>query len=308
MFPRRAHPLLLRSPPQSDSQSQSSGSQSPLLTLSCDNLLEAIRSAPKGSAQGVIGWRYEHLSYFIPRDSSAQVRILRIATCLVRGDAPVGFISLLAEGRCFVLNKNARGTEVRPIMVGDVLCFRLCGAASGTIKYQSAHFDKKLKEAWELSQAVEGYGDPQGAHLLFRFCVLLKLIYLTRIIGDVITLGEWSQVDRELGESWARIMGMTEQEWAHGEVRCQAYLPQYQGGLGLTCFRATATAGLLGSYGVTLSTVIERLTNQSFLGPSQSPDRDAFFALPWLQVSKREYERAESATESVNLKAHHPLC
>uniref|UniRef100_A0A0G4HCK9 Uncharacterized protein n=1 Tax=Chromera velia CCMP2878 TaxID=1169474 RepID=A0A0G4HCK9_9ALVE len=126
-------------------------------------------------------------------------------------------------------------------------------------------------------------------------------------MGDVIALGEWPQVDRELGESWVRIMGMTEQEWAYGEVRNQAYLPQYQGGLGLTCFRATATASLLGSCGATLSTVIERLTDQSFLGPSQSPDRDAFFAFPWLQASKREYERAESATESVKLKAHHPL-
>uniref|UniRef100_A0A0G4IAY8 Uncharacterized protein n=1 Tax=Chromera velia CCMP2878 TaxID=1169474 RepID=A0A0G4IAY8_9ALVE len=121
MFPCRAHPLLLRGLPQSDSQSQSSGSQSPLLTLSRDNLLEAIRFAPKGLVQGVTGWRYEHLSYFLPRDGSAQTRILRIATCLARGDAPVGFISLLAGGRCFALNKNARGTEVRPIVVGDVL-------------------------------------------------------------------------------------------------------------------------------------------------------------------------------------------
>uniref|UniRef100_A0A0G4ICS4 Uncharacterized protein n=1 Tax=Chromera velia CCMP2878 TaxID=1169474 RepID=A0A0G4ICS4_9ALVE len=53
--------------------------------------------------------------------------------------------------------------------------------------------------------------------------------------------------------------------------------------------------------------MIERLTDQSFLGPSQSPDRDAFFMLPWLQASKREYDRAESVTESVKLKAHHPL-
>uniref|UniRef100_A0A0G4HD04 Uncharacterized protein n=1 Tax=Chromera velia CCMP2878 TaxID=1169474 RepID=A0A0G4HD04_9ALVE len=66
-------------------------------------------------------------------------------------------------------------------------------------------------------------------------------------------------------------------------------------------------AGLLGSCGATLSTVIERLTDKSFLGPSQSPDRDAFFALPWLQASKREYEKTESATESVKLKAYHPL-
>uniref|UniRef100_A0A0G4FQL0 Uncharacterized protein n=1 Tax=Chromera velia CCMP2878 TaxID=1169474 RepID=A0A0G4FQL0_9ALVE len=90
--------------------------------------------------------------------------------------------------------------------------FRLCGAASGTTEYQSTYFDKKLKEARELSQAVEEYGDPQGAHLLFRFYVLPKLIYLTRIIGDIMMLDKWSQADRELGESWAHIMGMTEQE------------------------------------------------------------------------------------------------
>eukprot|EP00820_Chromera_velia_P004464 Cvel_17486.t1-p1 / transcript=Cvel_17486.t1 / gene=Cvel_17486 / organism=Chromera_velia_CCMP2878 / gene_product=hypothetical protein / transcript_product=hypothetical protein / location=Cvel_scaffold1400:445-8529(-) / protein_length=1259 / sequence_SO=supercontig / SO=protein_coding / is_pseudo=false len=185
--------------------------------------------------------------------------------------------------------------------------FRLCGAASGTVQYQSEHFDKKLREARELSEAVEEYGDPQGAHLLMRFCVLPKLIYLTRVMGDVITSDEWSCADKKLGESWARIMGLSEQEWGQGEVQNQAYLPQYQGGLGLTCFRTTATAGLLGSCGVTLSDVVQRLTDQAFLGQGQAPEREAFSALPWLQASKREFKRAEAAVESVKLKANYPL-
>uniref|UniRef100_A0A0G4FKI3 Reverse transcriptase domain-containing protein n=1 Tax=Chromera velia CCMP2878 TaxID=1169474 RepID=A0A0G4FKI3_9ALVE len=124
MFPRRAHPLLLRGPSQDARQGDSQSSEptsSAFPSLSQKNLLEAIRSAPKSSAQGVTGWRYEHLGFFLPRDGLAQARILCIATCLTRDDAPVGFISLLAGGRCFALKKNARGTEVRPIVVGDVL-------------------------------------------------------------------------------------------------------------------------------------------------------------------------------------------
>uniref|UniRef100_A0A0G4G805 Uncharacterized protein n=1 Tax=Chromera velia CCMP2878 TaxID=1169474 RepID=A0A0G4G805_9ALVE len=143
--------------------------------------------------------------------------------------------------------------------------FRLCGAASGTVQYQSEHFDKKLKEARELSEAIEEYGDLQGAHLLICFCIFPKLIYLTRIMGDVIMPDEWSCANKELGESWARIMGLSEQEREQREVRNQAYLPQYQAGLGLTCFRITATAGLLGSCGVTLSDVVQQLTDQAFL-------------------------------------------
>uniref|UniRef100_A0A0G4G6D0 PDEase domain-containing protein n=1 Tax=Chromera velia CCMP2878 TaxID=1169474 RepID=A0A0G4G6D0_9ALVE len=81
--------------------------------------------------------------------------------------------------------------------------FRLYGAASGTVQYQSEHFDKKLKEARELSEAVKEYGDLQGAHLLMYFCVLLKLIYLTRIMEDVITSDEWSCADKELGDNGA---------------------------------------------------------------------------------------------------------
>uniref|UniRef100_A0A0G4FJA4 Reverse transcriptase domain-containing protein n=1 Tax=Chromera velia CCMP2878 TaxID=1169474 RepID=A0A0G4FJA4_9ALVE len=212
MFPRRAHPLLLRGPPQSDSQSQSSGSQSPLLTLSRDNLLEAIRSVSKGSAQGVTGWRYEHLSYFLPRDGSAQARILRIATCLARGDAPVGFISLLVGGRCFALNKNAKGTEVKPIVVGDVL------------------------RRWVMRA------------ILLEFGV---------------------QFERHLGPLQFAVHTRADTEKL---FRCMQ-----------TCLQQFPSSAVL---------------NLDASNAFNACDR---------QASKREYERAESATESMKLKAHHPL-
>uniref|UniRef100_A0A0G4I3U7 Uncharacterized protein n=1 Tax=Chromera velia CCMP2878 TaxID=1169474 RepID=A0A0G4I3U7_9ALVE len=85
MFPRRAHPLLLRDPSQDARQGDSQSSEptsSAFPSLSQKNLLEAIRSAPKGSAQEVTGWQYEHLGFFLPRDGSAQARILRIAMML----------------------------------------------------------------------------------------------------------------------------------------------------------------------------------------------------------------------------------
>uniref|UniRef100_A0A0G4H127 Uncharacterized protein n=1 Tax=Chromera velia CCMP2878 TaxID=1169474 RepID=A0A0G4H127_9ALVE len=86
-----------------------------------------------------------------------------------------------------------------------------------------AHFQEKVDKVKALGKAIEEYGDPQGAHLLFCFCMLPKLIYLTRIMGDVMQYADWASVNRELGESWAKVMGFSPMEWE--QVSEQAYLP-----------------------------------------------------------------------------------
>uniref|UniRef100_A0A0G4GRR7 Uncharacterized protein n=1 Tax=Chromera velia CCMP2878 TaxID=1169474 RepID=A0A0G4GRR7_9ALVE len=121
-----------------------------------------------------------------------------------------------------------------PGIVPSLTGFRLCGGANGTAAYERAHFQEKVDEAKALGKAIEEYGDPRGAHLLFHFCVLPKLVYLTRIMGDMMQRADWAAADRELGESWVRVMGFSPMEW--GQVSEQAYLSQYQGGLGFTHF------------------------------------------------------------------------
>uniref|UniRef100_A0A0G4IAD5 Uncharacterized protein n=1 Tax=Chromera velia CCMP2878 TaxID=1169474 RepID=A0A0G4IAD5_9ALVE len=167
MFPRRATPLRLRQVQQTQSQSQSQ-SQSPSFILSRENLLEAVRSALRGSAQGVTGWRYEHLSFFFPRDGSSQARILRIATCLAAGDAPVGFLTLLAGGRCFALRKDAQGSKVRPIVVGDVLRRLVeCYSVPPAVYYVALHvrLGLSIPEMWRAGVCACGAAlDVRGHH------------------------------------------------------------------------------------------------------------------------------------------------
>eukprot|EP00820_Chromera_velia_P026990 Cvel_10710.t1-p1 / transcript=Cvel_10710.t1 / gene=Cvel_10710 / organism=Chromera_velia_CCMP2878 / gene_product=hypothetical protein / transcript_product=hypothetical protein / location=Cvel_scaffold651:60539-61930(+) / protein_length=399 / sequence_SO=supercontig / SO=protein_coding / is_pseudo=false len=130
-------------------------------------------------------------------------------------------------------------------------------------------------------------------------------------MGDVMQRADWAAADRELGESWARVMGFSPMEW--GQVSEQAYLPQYQEGLGLTCFDTTAAAGLVGSCAITLEAVVARLAGQSFLGLAVSVQdhRQAFLSLPWLVACKDALEdtfkRAQRMTKDIKLKADHPL-
>uniref|UniRef100_A0A0G4I9I0 Reverse transcriptase domain-containing protein n=1 Tax=Chromera velia CCMP2878 TaxID=1169474 RepID=A0A0G4I9I0_9ALVE len=97
----------------------------PPLEVAAENLLKAVRTAPKGSAQGVMGWRYEHLSFLLPPDRTVargrQAAVLSMGQDLVAGKASPEVLDLLACGRCFALRKNVDGSKIRPIMVGDVV-------------------------------------------------------------------------------------------------------------------------------------------------------------------------------------------
>jgi len=102
-------------------------------------------------------------------------------------------------------------------------------------------------------------------------------------------------------------MGFSPIEW--GQMSEQAYLLQYQGGLGLTYFDITAAAGLVGSCAITLEVVVAPLAGQSFLGPvvSIQDHRQAFLSLSWLVACKDAFKTAQQMTKDIKLKADHPL-
>uniref|UniRef100_A0A0G4GRH0 Reverse transcriptase domain-containing protein n=1 Tax=Chromera velia CCMP2878 TaxID=1169474 RepID=A0A0G4GRH0_9ALVE len=98
----------------------------PPLEIGADSLLNALRTAPRGSAQGITGWRYEHLRFLLPPDGTGaigrkQAAVLAWEQDLIAGRAPPEVLDLLACGRCFALRKNKDGTKIRPITVGDAV-------------------------------------------------------------------------------------------------------------------------------------------------------------------------------------------
>uniref|UniRef100_A0A0G4GJF9 Uncharacterized protein n=1 Tax=Chromera velia CCMP2878 TaxID=1169474 RepID=A0A0G4GJF9_9ALVE len=102
-------------------------SDPPRLELALDSLLQAARFAAQGSVQGISGWRYEHIRFFLPGDGSGgggtagQCALFTVAQQLAVGNAPPSLFCLLASGRSFALNKDLRDDKVRPITIGDVL-------------------------------------------------------------------------------------------------------------------------------------------------------------------------------------------
>ncbi len=95
----------------------------PELHVPAAALVEALRKAPRGSAPGVSGWRYEYLKFFLGRgrgsDPAASVPLPSFVDRMLRGDLPEGVRKLLATSRLFALEKSGGG--VRPIAVGDTL-------------------------------------------------------------------------------------------------------------------------------------------------------------------------------------------
>eukprot|EP00820_Chromera_velia_P024181 Cvel_32701.t1-p1 / transcript=Cvel_32701.t1 / gene=Cvel_32701 / organism=Chromera_velia_CCMP2878 / gene_product=hypothetical protein / transcript_product=hypothetical protein / location=Cvel_scaffold5146:5297-5655(+) / protein_length=119 / sequence_SO=supercontig / SO=protein_coding / is_pseudo=false len=91
--------------------------------------------------------------------------------------------------------------------------YKLMGAVGGGDTFVNTLFEKKLGEATKLGKLVEGYGDPQGCSLLFRYCIFPKLVYLARVMADRLHTDVWERADKELGNSFARSMRLTPEEW-----------------------------------------------------------------------------------------------
>uniref|UniRef100_A0A0G4HB21 Uncharacterized protein n=1 Tax=Chromera velia CCMP2878 TaxID=1169474 RepID=A0A0G4HB21_9ALVE len=229
------------------------------LAVTADSLLQAARSAPRASTQELTGWRYEHVRFFLPGDGSGHSSpLIAIAHQVAEGNAPPALLQLLAGGRSFALNKDAKGTKIRPIVVGDVLrsellrgygltlnlgkgkstayspswsglqtCplqhpagleintagYKLMGAAGGEDSFVGVLFKEKVGDAVRVRKRIEMYGDPQGAFLLFRYCVFPKLMYLARVMGERISMNDWGRVDREMREVFSRTMHLIVAEW-----------------------------------------------------------------------------------------------
>lgn len=95
----------------------------PPLQVDPKSLIAALRSAPRGSAPGISGWRYEHLKWFLGRSDAPEgcVPLPAFVDRMLRGDLPEAVRSLLAAARIFGLDKDDGAGGVRPIAIGDVL-------------------------------------------------------------------------------------------------------------------------------------------------------------------------------------------
>uniref|UniRef100_A0A0G4FW03 Uncharacterized protein n=1 Tax=Chromera velia CCMP2878 TaxID=1169474 RepID=A0A0G4FW03_9ALVE len=91
--------------------------------------------------------------------------------------------------------------------------YKLMGVARGGDTFVNRLFEKKLGGATKLGKVVEGYGDPQGCSLLFRYCIFPKLVYLARVMADRLHTDVWKRADKELGDSFARSMRLIPEEW-----------------------------------------------------------------------------------------------
>uniref|UniRef100_A0A0G4I410 Uncharacterized protein n=1 Tax=Chromera velia CCMP2878 TaxID=1169474 RepID=A0A0G4I410_9ALVE len=113
-------------------------------------------------------------------------------------------------------------------------------AVGGEDSFVGAFFKEKVGDAVRLGKRVEAYGDLQGAFLLFRYCVFLKLIYLARVMGERISMNDWGRVDREMGEVFSCTMHLIVAEWVMAHP--QAHFPLSHGSLGILNFQRTALA------------------------------------------------------------------
>ena len=84
-------------------------------------LLLALRSAPRGSAPGPTGWRYEHLRAIYGEASRIEeaVPLAPFVRTMIEGKLPERCAKILSAARLHALSKPNGG--VRPIAVGDVL-------------------------------------------------------------------------------------------------------------------------------------------------------------------------------------------
>uniref|UniRef100_A0A0G4FM38 C3H1-type domain-containing protein n=1 Tax=Chromera velia CCMP2878 TaxID=1169474 RepID=A0A0G4FM38_9ALVE len=147
------------------------------------------------------------------------------------------------------------------------------GAGGGEDSFVNSLFEKKLAEATKLGKRVEGYGVPQGCSLLFHYCIFSKLVYLARVMGDRLHTDVWERADKELGESFARSIRLSPEEWT--QKQSQAHLPLCQGGLGIPFFRFITPAALAGCAAHTLAAVRSRLTEQGFGTPTKADFAEA---------------------------------
>ena len=91
------------------------------LSIDTEYLIAALKTAPRGSAPGPTGWRYEHLRAFLGEASSdpEAVPCPTFVRRMLFGDLPDICRRIQASARLFALEKSDGG--VRPIAIGDVL-------------------------------------------------------------------------------------------------------------------------------------------------------------------------------------------
>ena len=93
------------------------------LEFNCFKLLEALRSAGRGSAQDLAGMRYEHLRVLVEDDQMWSL-FGDLAQDFAQAEVPHDVMQALRVGRMTALRE--KGDEVRGIVAGSVLRRLVC--------------------------------------------------------------------------------------------------------------------------------------------------------------------------------------
>ncbi|CEL92307.1 unnamed protein product [Vitrella brassicaformis CCMP3155] len=133
------------------------------LTVPPRVLLAALKTAPRGSAAGPTGWRYEHLRACMGEgDASAEDGTVPLPSFVYRmlaGNMPDSCTTTLSAARLFALMKDNGG--VRPIAVGDVLRRWVTKAVC---------MENKLAFEDDFAPLQFAVGTSAGGEKIFRAC------------------------------------------------------------------------------------------------------------------------------------------
>ncbi|CEM28798.1 unnamed protein product [Vitrella brassicaformis CCMP3155] len=127
---RRAHPVdrpatatATTSPAKRARRLAAGSNPRRTLELHPANLLKALKTAARGSAQGPTGWRYEHLRAI--HDATSHVPLTKLVDDIVQSNIPDHVRPILGSARLIGLEKTDDDGSltggVRPIAIGEVL-------------------------------------------------------------------------------------------------------------------------------------------------------------------------------------------
>ena len=124
-------------------------------------VLKAVRSFPKGTAEGASGFRAQHLvdAYADPSKQdreSVLVPMAEVCTLLAAGKAPANAAPWIASAPIFPLKKKQGG--IRPIAVGEVFR-RLVSKLVLISEGMQERIDKCLREVGQYGVRVKGGAD-----------------------------------------------------------------------------------------------------------------------------------------------------
>jgi hypothetical protein len=128
--------------------------------IPAQTIVQAIKRAPKRSAPGVTGWRYEHLQALLPVSGEFEIPCaIALLTDILKARLPESIKDLLRIGILFAIAKSNGG--IRPVAVTDVLR-RVITKAIAT------HYKMNWGEA--VGDLQYGVSIPAGSECVVKTC------------------------------------------------------------------------------------------------------------------------------------------